>query len=231
MKKVTSLMILVLLVFVFSSVVLAKSDSAGTGTGTGTGAVAPKISASPTTGSGVANQNQVKTQNAGEESQLMISTAEQESAGDSTISAGMRSEMAIEKMSEVAKNVEILLMDKTLTGGIGQQVKAIAQEQKNSMDKVQNQIKSIDSRGGFVKALIGPDYQTLKELEMQLDQNQLRIEALTELKNQLTNAGDITMVEETIKLLAEENIGLQDKINAENRVGSVFGWLIKLFVK
>lgn len=224
-------MILVLLVFVFSSVVLAKSDSAGTGTGTGTGAVAPKISASPTTGSGVANQNQVKTQNAGEESQLMISTAEQESAGDSTISAGMRSEMAIEKMSEVAKNVEILLMDKTLTGGIGQQVKAIAQEQKNSMDKVQNQIKSIDSRGGFVKALIGPDYQTLKELEMQLDQNQLRIEALTELKNQLTNAGDITMVEETIKLLAEENIGLQDKINAENRVGSVFGWLIKLFVK
>lgn len=226
MKNISALGVLAFLVFVFSPVAFAKSDTAGTGTGTPV-----KAMVSPTSGAGVANQNQVKTQNAGEDSQLMINTAEQESAGDSTISAGMRSEMAIEKMSEVAKNVEILLMDKTLTGGIGQQVKTIAQEQKNSMDKVQSQIKSIDSRGGFVKALIGPDYKTLKELEMQLDQNQLRIEALTELKNQLTNAGDITMVEETIKLLAEENISLQDKINAENRIGSVFGWLIKLFVK
>jgi len=232
MKKISGL-IMVVMVVMFSPMVLAKSESAGTGagTGTGTGAVAPKITVSPTSGAGVANQNQVKTQNAGEESQLMVSTAEKEEAGDSTISATMRSEMAQEKMSEVAKGVEDILNAKTLKGGIGDQVKQLAQEQKESQDQVRDQINKIDSRGGFVKALIGTDYKALKELESQLAQNVLRIEQLVEFKNQLTNTGDIAMVQETINALIEQNVSLQDKISAENRLGSVFGWFVKLFVR
>ncbi|HSV95263.1 MAG TPA: hypothetical protein VLH94_04840 [Spirochaetia bacterium] len=232
MKKISGLIMVVMMVM-FSPMVLAKSESDGTGagTGTGTGAVAPKITVSPTSGAGVANQNQVKTQNAGEESQLMVSTAEKEEAGDSTISATMRSEMAQEKMSEVAKGVEDILNAKTLKGGIGDQVKQLAQEQKESQDQVRDQINKIDSRGGFVKALIGTDYKALKNLESQLAQNVLRIEQLVEFKNQLTNTGDIAMVQETINALIEQNVSLQDKISAEDRLGSVFGWLVKLFVK
>jgi len=224
MKKISALILIALMVVVFSPQAFAKSEMAGTGGGTSVAT----LTVSPTIG--VANQNQVKTQNAGENSQLMVNTAEQESAGESTISAMMRSEVAVERMSEVSKNVAILLQDKSLTGGIGQQVKVIAQEQKDSTEKTQNQIKNIDSRGGFLKALIGPDYKSLKNLEMQVEQNQLRIQALTELKNQLVNTGDIALVSETINSLIEQNVSLQDIISAENRLGSVFGWFIKLFI-
>jgi hypothetical protein len=38
------------------------------------------------------------------------------------------------------------------------------------------------------------------------------------------------MVQEMIEALIAQNLSLQDVINAENRVGSVFGWFVKLFV-
>lgn len=226
MKKISALGMLALLVFVFSPAVLAKSDTPGSGVGTPV-----KAMISPTSGTGVQNQNQVKTQNAGEESQLMINTAEQEEAGDSMISTGMRSEMAQEKMSEVAKGVEEILESRTFKEGIGDQVRQIAQAQKQSHEKIQEHIQKVDGRSDLMKAMIGPDYKSLKNIENLVEENQLRIEALTELKNQLVNSGDIALVQEMITALSEENVSLQDKINAENRVGSVFGWLFRLFVK
>lgn len=211
MNKISVLILMIVTVLVvFSPRVLAKSESAGTGT---------------------ANQNQVKTQNEGEEQQLEVQTAEQEEANVGTKSAAPRSENAFEHMSIVAKSVEEILVARTLKGGIGDQVRLIAQNQKQSQDQVRVQVGKIDSRGKFIKALIGTDYKALKNLELQVEQNQLRIEQLTELKNKLVNSGDIAMVQETINSLIEQNISLQEMISAEYRLGSVFGWLFRLFAK
>jgi len=213
------------MVVVFSPVVLAKSDSAGTGT------VVVKPTVSPIPGVAVANQNQVKTQNEGVDQQLEVQTAEQEDTNEGTKSASPRSEIAQEKMSDVAKGVEEILTTKTLRGGIGDQVKIIAQEQKQDQSQIQTQIKKIDNRGGLLKSLIGPDYKALKSLEKLIAQNELRIQQLTELKNQLTNSGDITMIQETIDALVQQSVILQAIIDAENITGSMFGWLVRLFVK
>jgi len=226
MKKISTFGLLALIVFVFSPVVLAKSNTAGVGTGTPS-----KTMVSPTSGAGVANQNQVKTQNAGEESQLMINTAEKEELEGSTLSAAIRNEMAIQKMSDVAKGVEEILNTKTLKGGIGDQVKLIAQEQKQSQDQIRLQIDKMSNRGALVKYLIGPNYVAIKNLENQIFQNMVRIEQLTELKNQLANAGDINMVQETINALIEQNTSLQDRVSVENNQRSLLGWLIKFFIK
>ena len=224
MKKI-SILVMTAMVVVFSPVVLAKSDSAGTGT------VVVKPTVSPIPGVAVANQNQVKTQNEGVDQQLEVQTAEQEDTNEGTKSASPRSEIAQEKMSDVAKGVEEILTTKTLRGGIGDQVKIIAQEQKQDQSQIQTQIKKIDNRGGLLKSLIGPDYKALKSLEKLIAQNELRIQQLTELKNQLTNSGDITMIQETIDALVQQSVILQAIIDAENITGSMFGWLVRLFVK
>jgi uncharacterized protein YeeX (DUF496 family) len=79
--------------------------------------------------------------------------------------------------------------------------------------------------------LIGSDYQALKNVQKQIEQNQLRIQQLEQLQNQLTNQSDIAIVQETIQALTEQNISLQDRINLEEQSGSLFGWLFKLLSK
>jgi len=181
------------------------------------------------TGAQVQNQNQVKTQNAGEDSQLQVNTQEQESQGMPK-GESPRSESAKENMSAVAQKVEELLTTKTTEGGIGEQVKQIAQEQTEAQDQIQTELAKVDSRGGLLKSLIGPNYQALKNMQKQMEQNQLRIQQLEQMKNQLINLGEITMVQETIQALTEQDTALQDRIALEEQTGSLLGWLFKLFV-
>ena len=188
------------------------------------------ISPSPT-GNQVRNQNQVNTQNQGEDSQLQVNTQEEENLGEGQ-GEGLqtRSQTAVQNMSEVAKQVQLLLQTRT-TGGIGEQVRLIAQEQNQAQIQIQEQVNKLNSKGKFARFLTGTDYGAIKSLVQQLEQNQLRIEQLEELQNQLSNQGDITMVQETIQALIQENTSLQEVIAAEEKTFGLFGWLFKFFAR
>ena len=71
----------------------------------------------------------------------------------------------------------------------------------------------------------------MKDLRQQIVENELRIEELTALKTQLTNQSDITMVEETIQALIQENISLESKIAEEMQTKSLFGWLARFLAQ
>ena len=183
------------------------------------------------TGSQVKNQNQVSTQNMGEESNLMVSTSEQEgTASRSGLGLANKNAVAVEHMSIVAQKVQELLQVRT-AGGIGDQVRTIAQEQNQIQDQIRLQLDKISAKGSLAKALFGPDYQALKSLEQQMEQNELKIEKLQELKLELVNAGDQTAVQETIDALIQENTSLEEILSLEGNVKSVFGWLVRLFAR
>jgi len=232
MKK----LILVLPVFLAFGLVLpvfaAKNNEAGAqNTNTGTGQqVQQQVKASPSpTGNQVQNQNQVKTQNQGEDSQLQVETQEQENLEDGSESGSQnRNQNAVQNMSEVAKQVQQLLKIRT-TGGIGEQIRQIAQAQNQAQTQIQEQLTKLESKGKLARLLTGTDYGAIKNLKQQLEQNQLRIQQLTQLQNQLTSQADITVVQETIQALIQENTSLQDRITAEEQTRSLFGWLFKLF--
>ncbi len=171
-------------------------------------------------------QNQVKTQNVGEDSQLNVNT--QESLQSNEDSQG-RSDTARQNMSNVAQKVEELLEDEKVQDGIGQQVKTIAQQQQQAQGEITGQLNKLESRQGLMKKLFGPDLKAIKNLKQQIEQNQLRIQELQELQNQVVNQADETQVQELIQVLVDQNTALEDQIQAEEQVGSVFGWLLKLF--
>ncbi len=159
------------------------------------------ISPSPT-GNQVQNQNQIKIQNQGEETQLQVAIFEMEQ-----------------------------LMNMDVAGQIlGNQIKTIAQEQVQAQTETQNQLKKLESKSGFMKMLFGPDYGAIKNLEQQMEQNRLRIQQLTELQNQVVNQADEIQLEEAIKALTDQNTSLEEQINTEEQIGSIFGWLVRLFV-
>jgi len=193
---------------------------------------AKQVNMSPSpTGSQVKNQNEVNTQNQGEDSQLQVKTQEEENLGEGQ-GEGLktRNQNAIENMSEVAKQVQEMLQVRT-TGGIGEKVRLIAQEQNQAQAEISDQINKLESKGKLARFLTGTDYNAVKNLKQQLEQNQLRIEQLEELQNQLSNQGDITMVQETIQALIQENTSLQELTAAEGKTFSLFGWLFKFFAK
>ncbi len=217
----------------------AKNDGGGSGAMTGSssqGSVANQKAVTATSPSQpvVQVQNQVKTQNQGEDSQLMIETKKAtnlEKTGTGVKNESPRSEMAKEKMSNVATQVEELLTNKTMKGGIGEQVRQIASEQKMAQEQVKSNLDTIGSRKGLIKSLIGPDFKALKNMEDQVEANQLRIEKLTELKTQLTNQGEIDVIETTIQALTEQNTQLEETVLGETQSKSMLGWLFKFFAK
>ncbi len=219
----------VFLVMGLAAPVLAANNKSGAQVGQ---QIQKQTVASPSsTGNQVQNMNQVKTQNEGEDSQLKVSTQEQEDLGENQDGGSEnRNQNAVENMSNVATQVQQLLKVKT-SGGIGDQVRQIAQEQNQAQTQTQDQINKLESRKGITKSLLGPDYGAIKSLKALLEQNQLRIQQLEQLKNQLSNSGDITMVQETIQALVQENTSLQELINTEEQTRSFFGWLFRMFVQ
>ena len=140
-----------------------------------------------------------------------------------------RSATAREYMSNVAAAVEQLLVNREEKGGIGQEVREIAQQQKQVQIETRQQLEKIEARQGFLKKLIGPNFKAIRNVHRHLAQNQLRIERLEQLKNQLSIQTNKDNIDQTIQALEEQGQVLQEQISAEERTKSVFGWLFKLF--
>lgn len=245
MKKI-SILIIFLTVLSVTSLVYAQqgnSQSPGQAGSNETenqqqGQEQPEVmSPSPSYGNQVQNQNIINTQNQGEESQLQVNTEEKESFGEGEDIQGMpknpasRSQTARESMSAVATAVEELLTTQGASGGIGQQVRQIALDQKQTQDELEVKIDKIERKGILAKSLFGPDFMALRDMKRQMEQSELRIQQLEELQNQLLDADESAMVQEIIKTLTAQNIALEDRIALEEKTVSLLGWLLKLFVR
>ncbi|MFH0863807.1 MAG: hypothetical protein V1858_01810 [Candidatus Gottesmanbacteria bacterium] len=233
MKKILLIILVLALLSITLPVSAAKNEASSQGAEggqQGTVIQIQQLQISPSSaGNQVQNQNQINTQNKGEDSQLQVNTQEQENLGDGQGEGlQIRSQTAAQNMSEVAKQVQQLLQAKT-TGGIGEQVKQVAQEQNQAQAQIQKQLNKLDSKGKLARLFTGTDYTAVKNLKTQLEQNQLRVRQLEQLQTELFNQGEITMVQETIQALIQENTFLQEIITAEEQVKSLLGWLFRLF--
>ncbi len=189
----------------------------------------------------------VKTQNAGESSELNVQVEEtntsvisNENDDGETTSQGQAkgqpkiqtlSTNAQEKMSIVSQKVKELLASEDRQGGIGQEIREIARLQNQAQEKIQTQTIKMASRSGLLKKLIGPDLKAVGNLKQELIQNQLRVKKLKELKTEVVNKAEETQVQETVEALIEQNTALENQIDQEEDTPSMFGWLIKLFRK
>lgn len=139
-----------------------------------------------------------------------------------------RSQNAYQHMSTVAKSVEVLLETK-IKGGIGEQVREIAQQQNQSQEQIQQNLDEVESRPGWFKKLFGADKKTIKNLNDQIGQNQLRLEQLTEIQTQLSNQSDQQTVQLAVETLTDQNTALQQVLGEEEQTKGIFSWLTSLF--
>ncbi|KKP70374.1 hypothetical protein A2X44_01525 [candidate division CPR3 bacterium GWF2_35_18] len=223
------------LIFIFAIILIALLPTAANAQNDN----ASNIGQEESPGNNYENQNQVQTENQGEDSQLQITNEFQEQEGtgsaeddkDNGSSQSNRSENALEHMSVVAQKVEELLENKGEFEGLGEKIRVIARDQQNRQKDTESSLNKVDSKSKITKFFFGPDYLSLQEMNRQVEQNRLQIQDLTNMKNQLSNEGDQDEIQEMIQAMIDQNTALEERINSEEGIFSLFGWLAKLFVR
>jgi hypothetical protein len=149
----------------------------------------------------IQNENLIQVQNKGQETQLMVAT----------------------------QQVQQLMDVEGLTVEVGDKIRTLAKEQVGAQEQIKTQLDRLESKSNFMKKLFGPDFGAIKNLNQLMEQNRLRIQELQQLQNQVTNQAEKTQLQEAIQTLLNQNTDLREQVKAEEKVGSIFGWLIKLF--
>jgi hypothetical protein len=132
--------------------------------------------------------------------------------------------------SEVAKTVQELLKTGNFENGIGLQVKLIAKQQQLAQKNISSTIDALDARSDMEKLVFGPNYQSCNKLRNEIRENELRIEKLKTLQNQMKDQVEILKVQQVIEILNQQNTQLSERINAEEKTPSIFGWVIRYFL-
>lgn len=136
-----------------------------------------------------------------------------------------------QRKSIVANAVQEIIKVADRNGGIGQEIKIIAQMQTQNQEKLEAGIQKIQSRSGFAKFFIGPSYGEIKKSQKLLEQNKEQIQKLNEARTQIVNQGDQLQIIEQIEALEQVSQQMETSLNESQKGFSLFGWVFRLFTK
>jgi len=153
---------------------------------------------------------------------------EEENEENATNSKGQIN--AAEHRSVVANFVQGLLkVADREKGGIGEQVRVIAQQQNQSDATATEAINKIQNRSKIKTFLIGSDYKNLGALRSEVVHTRNRLDQLNRLLPTVQNASDTVEIQNQIQTLEQEQTKIENFIKAQEGKFSLFGWLFKLF--
>ena len=114
-------------------------------------------------------------------------------------------------------------------GGIGQQVKVIAQQQNDSKEKVAESIDKVEKRGKVKTFFFGSDYKNLGDLRSEMVKTRNQIDQLKRLADKAENDQDKAELQSQIQVLEQEQTNINNFITSNESKFSLFGWAVKLF--
>ncbi|MDK2889883.1 MAG: hypothetical protein PWR21_515 [Methanoculleus sp.] len=121
--------------------------------------------------------------------------------------------------------VHALLGAENRTGGIGENVSAIAREINNSVRKTFEAEEQIRTRHGFMRFLFGGDAQAARLIEEEAQRNQERATELRRLIENCTCDDETrTMLREQVRTIEQEQDRLRTLANEEMQVRGLFSW-------
>lgn len=133
--------------------------------------------------------------------------------------------------SVVATFVKSLLSVADREGGIGKQVREIAQKQNDSASTTADAVNKVDEKGAFRTFFFGSDYKNLNVIKNELATTTENINQLKNILASTTNATDTVALNTQIKVLETEQTKLSDYVSNHENSFSLFGWFTKLFNK
>ncbi len=133
--------------------------------------------------------------------------------------------------STVAAFVKSLLAVADREGGIGKEVREVAQSQQDSASTTATAIAKVESKGKLSTFFFGTDYKSLGDLRNELVTTQNNIDKLEKLADQAWYTGNKAELEAQIKALEESKAEITAFIEAREDTFSLLGWAVKWFSK
>ncbi|MES2471132.1 MAG: hypothetical protein V4526_02795 [Patescibacteria group bacterium] len=129
--------------------------------------------------------------------------------------------------SVVAMFVHSLLSVANREGGIGTQVRAVAQSQNDSSTTTIAAIAEVEKRGSLRTFFFGSDYKNLGVIRSGMVTTANNIAKLKTLVSQATNASSKAELNVQIEALEDEQAELNAYVEAHEDTFSLFGWMNK----
>lgn len=158
-------------------------------------------------------------------------TSERNGAATSTEANDKGQLNAASHRSTVATFVQSLLDIANREGGIGSQVRIIAQNQNDSATTTASAITKVEERSSLRTFFFGSDYKNLGIIRSELATTSNNIAQLKTLLSNVTTDADRSLLTTQIQGLEAEQTKINTYIKAHEDVFSLFGWFTKLFVK
>ena len=202
------------------------------------------------------SQQQIQTTNQGEDNQVQTQNNEPGQNGNAVVNQvqsqgqntpvtgqqnqeqnqgqnkGQQGEINAEQhRSSVANFVQSLLQVADREGGIGEQVRTIAQQQNQSVDITVQAMEMVQKRSRVKTFFFGSDYKNLGALRSEIVQTQNRAKQLNGLIENVQNVGDKTELQSQVQIIEQEQARIENFIKDQEGKFSLFGWFVKLFNK
>ena len=203
----------------------------------------PRGAVSPETTQGLATPTVTSQQNKGEIQQVKQGSqvGQEEANGnneDGQVQKQLRdegesqaSDKATQRRNRVANAVQEMLRVAERNGGVGDQIRTIAQNQNENQEKIETEMEEVKNRGQLKKFFFGPDYKNLNSIEERLLNHDEKIGELKELASEISDVADLETLEEQIKVMEEIKTELEKEVTIESEGFSLFGWLSKMLAK
>jgi hypothetical protein len=133
--------------------------------------------------------------------------------------------------SAVATFVQSLLSVANREGGIGAEVRTIAQSQNDSASTTATAMAKVDAKGPLATFLFGSDYKNLGVIQSELATTTNNIDQLQSVIASTTDATDKATLTDQLQSLESQQASLSAYVSAHENVFSLFGWLNKLLTK
>lgn len=131
--------------------------------------------------------------------------------------------------STVANFVQGLLEVADREGGIGEQVRTIAQQQNQSASTTIQAMERVQERNQMQVFFFGSDYKNLGAIRSEMIQTRNRLEQLNGLMVNIQNEEDKIKLQSQAQSLEQEQTRIESFIEGKEEQFSLFGWLVRWF--
>ena len=133
----------------------------------------------------------------------------------------------VKNQNEVRIAVHTLLSMENRTGGIGQNISAIAREFNNSVNMSEKLEQKIQDRSGIMRVFLGGDRDAAGQLANITSQNQARIQKIQQMITTTNLDPDVrAFLEEQLQAMQDEETRLEQLATRERQDRGLFGSLL-----
>lgn len=179
--------------------------------------------------------SEVRVQAADERS--ATATAQRESRDDDEDTASTTSDdrkgddVSSEHKSAVALFVQSLLRVADRDGGIGAEVRAVAQSQNDSASTTAEALAKVEKRSSLKSFLFGTDWKNIGTLRSEIAKGESDAQRLQTAIDQATDASVKADLQAQLVVMQAAQAKVKAFVDAHARSFSLFGWVTKIFVK